>query len=86
MGASRKQGRIVRYKRRAKDDLINVSPARGAGFTSDFSANGSNLADLFLHRRPPCRELFPMPHPFRAGDIRIGEIMGAENTVEVGVP
>jgi len=85
MGASRKECRVFRSKRRAKDDLIDVSPAGGTGFPSDFSANGSDLTDLFLHVLPPCPELFLMSYLLCAGGVRIGEAVRTGNTVEVGV-
>lgn len=65
MGASRKQCRVFRSKRRTKYDLIDVSPAGRAGFASDLSANGSYLADLFLHLLPPCPGLFLMSYRWR---------------------
>jgi hypothetical protein len=85
MGASRKQCRVFRSKRRTKNDLIDVPPAGRAGFASDLSANGSDLADLFLHLLPPCPGLFLMSYPLGAGGVRIGAAVRAGNTVEVGV-
>jgi len=84
MGASRKQCRVFRSKRRAKDDLIDVSAAGCAGFASDLSADGSDFSDLFLHVLPPCSGLFLMSYPLCAGGVRIGEVVLTGNTVEVG--
>lgn len=85
MGTSRKQCRVFRGQRRAKDDLIDVSAAGRAGFAPDLSANSSDFADLFLHLPPPCPGLFPMSYPLCASGVRIGEAVRAGNTVEVGV-
>jgi hypothetical protein len=85
MGASRKQCRLFRSKRRTKYDLIDVSPAGRAGFASDLSTDGSDLAELFLHLHPPCPGLFLMSYPLCAGGVRIGEAVWTGNTVEVGV-
>lgn len=85
MGASCKQCCVFRSKRRAKNDLIDVSPAGRAGFATDLSANGSDLADLFLHLLPPGPGLSLMSYPLCAGGVRIGEAVLAGNTVEVGV-
>jgi hypothetical protein len=85
MGASCKQCHVFRSKRRTKYDLIDVSPAGRAGFASDLSADGSDLADLFLHLLPPCPGLFLMSCLLCAGGVRIGEAVRTGNTVEVGV-
>lgn len=77
VGASRKECRVFRGERRAEDDLIDASAAGDAGFSLDLSANRSDLADLFLHVRPPCPGLSLMSCPQWAGAVRIGEAVRA---------
>lgn len=92
MGASRKQCRVFRGKRRAKDYLVDVSAAGCAGFPSDLPSNCSDFPNLFLHLLPPCPgpSLVSLPDVRvvhvrrRTCGVRIGETAWTGNTVEVG--